>query len=1096
MTYRVQNKISMASSRLAALALCAWVAACSGGSSGSSGTSFTVSTVENFATSATAAASRSINQPILFKFSAPVDFTTVDQNSISVELRTTDEQGNQINQPSIGTYTMVDDKTISYQPRCPLLADLSDAGLLPGGNTYVIRITDVGGGSSATILRSTSGAPLQNAPGTLFFKTPTQTSPNLFSDETVGPPNLLFRSTLNPSGPATNIVIGGDSANPVFFTSSGQVFSQPGTGDGSVLAPNDQFDSGLPLNLYSSQASRLSFFLIFNQPVDPRATNINTNRIRLEAERTLNAGDWRKLPAEVQLIQNCTASGATLRVRPVGVLPQGVRIRVVLGSGFGDLSGVDQLLADVNNQVVVQTRTAGALADEILESFTLSAFDSQGNVNTSSLEDSKAAFADPRAKWGSGQLSPAFNFDGTGGPGNNFDLIVGAGQNLVINTDNDLITSADFTQEQVVVGGRIDLRNLVVQEFGTLEFNGTNRVVINVTGTVTINGTVRINGRNALDVAGVSTATFPQPGATGNGGGGKGGDASREQTGSTASGDAGNGAFATSGRGGGGGETGYGGGQNTSPTRRRGGGGGGGVLGSSPDPADILNADTQGLFVTEGGRGAPTASGALDDIKPPTGGTVGPGPFVDSNPLNDFFGTRFFPDTGAVIAGELANPWAGAGGGGGGDCVRSNSFPHPQFSNSTDDKGGGGGSGAGGIHIRALSTITFGPSGKLQANGGNGARGQTILFNGNFFVLSGGAGGGGSGGHVILETADQINLGTGLDVIEARGGMGGPETQNNGVGAGGSGGPGLIQLHVPDPDTDIVLGGQMLFEAVAPLPLTLVPSFGARSRARSKWISLGGAVGLLPSDVNFTFEGIDKMAGAMSGAVLDANMDGIVDDLPTLLNGGAVYPLATAPTLPSISATNDLQFLIDLTDPNTDFSADPIYVQNPALLRNFILQLVDSSQSPAAVGRFNIESAQVNSMTDVLTLTVSGEAFTDQNLTAFVAGMPANFTVELLPRYFRIVTAGLEDSLPVGNTVRFNFQGTGRNIAGEPDVGTGSTTLTPWTADVSDFSDAMVTPSPIEFFRFEVEFNLDTTSGLSPVNPRPVLQFLRLPFEF
>ena len=327
----------------------------------------------------------------------------------------------------------------------------------------------------------------------------------------------------------------------------------------------------------------------------------------------------------------------------------------------------------------------------------------------------------------------------------------------------------------------------------------------------------------------LNTTWIPELGAPGTAGGGQGGTGSFETTTSTAQGGPGTGAFGSGLGGGFGGETGW---SNASAINaRRGAGGGGGRFGDAlPDPAGhgflqiVIGADAEpGFDNLQGENGAISGLGM-----PPKGGSVGASPFTDSDPANDHYGLLNDRTTGAVGPGELLTPWAGAGGGAGGDAARvtpGNVFPQVPFSANGDEKGAGGGGGGGSVHIMALGPIVFGPQGQINARGGTGGGGENTIF----LNRVGGGSGGGSGGHVVLETASHIDLsavtsGTALLATGGQGGAGkddkgGAFRSNNGIkettpskdacppgqvgclghveGAGGDGGPGLIQLHVP-----------------------------------------------------------------------------------------------------------------------------------------------------------------------------------------------------------------------------------------------------------------------------------------------------------
>jgi hypothetical protein len=1084
-----------------------------------------------------------INRAITFVFSAPVNFNSVNLNTISIR----DVNG----LPANGVFSQdaTEPRIIVFQPTCPVKADFSDAGFLPGGKRYKIQVLGTGSGTGITVT-SADGRPL-DAPQEREFFTPSSLElSTLFEDSVPGAPLPVIRTEGSANQDATFVEVGETSSvdNRVFFERDPmtQAITIPGSGVGSVPLPDTnplkaQLENGMPLHLFSDRSSRLAFVIEMNQPVNPGPDNIASSRLFLQAEQTLNAGDFQTVPSSVKLVRNCTTTGATLRLVPEGVLPPNVRLRLVIAAEFEDLAGVRHL-APINNFGRIQTRelvdgmgNPVSASDEVLEEFDI------GAAVPGSFEDANAAFPEPKAIWGvNGRLQPRFDFQGTGGPGGAFDLLVRASAGpLVIDTTFAIVQDANQTLSQTVINGRLDVRNLTVESGALLQFRGPNPMVINATGDVVINGEVEMNGFSAKDVAGVNTATFPEPGAAGNLGGGKGGDASIEKTSSTIRGSHGSGAFGVPNTGGRGGEAGFGkepsvSANNSNPDFRKGGGGGGGVLGRDPDysPFTNLPADLTGLAVLQGALGHVKATGAITGAQP-QGGLPGNSPFVDATPGNDFFGVQFNSVDGTVVRGELTGLLAGAGGGGGGDSVRSAVFPHPSFTNSTDDKGGAGGGGSGGFHLRALGNVTFGPNGRLRAEGGTGARGQLIQYGSNFFEKSGAGGGGGSGGHVIIETAKSIDLGTATEVISARGGNGGAGSpgaaNNNNAARGGEGGPGLVQLHAAGTITfatemqlhvvPIPVGWEVPVTMSTP-PKQLVPNFGRISKARSRWIPLGGAVGMAPDDVRFLFDGTDElgMFGA-SGLVLDRvdragnpTPDGLVDDLAEVIG-----PRALTTGTPGLDDDHTLRF--DVTDASTMFGAgDSIYGENPILMKNFVLVL-QRIGSPATFRRYNIAAATYDPASpDDLLITTASTALPFSEFIATVPGGLTSVEFRIIPRFFRVVTSGVEDSLPPSSSIKILFEGTGRAADGTPlvtDASGNPAILVPFNRvppdmdpltpdghpgnidDLWDPNAAAMLTQPIHFFRFQVEFNLDVpNTGVTATSPRPVLEFLRIPFTF
>lgn len=465
-------------------------------------------------------------------------------------------------------------------------------------------------------------------------------------------------------------------------------------------------------------------------------------------------------------------------------------------------------------------------------------------------------------------------------PVGDFDWCVPAGQTFLLDTSFTKIVGGPHctpTQTTAVIQGALDLRNLWIQEGATVRVQGPHPLVIHATGAVRIDGTLDVSGFASQGVTTLNTTSIPETGAPGVAGGGRGGTASPLITASSPMGGPGFGAFDLPGLGGGGGETGW---TNASQQvdARRGAGGGGGALGSSqafvgnPSLGD-WDQSYIGLDVESGFPNLnPLAQGALSGIAGPFGGRAGVGPFSDGDPTNDFYGVAI-DSAGTAIVGELLQPWAGAGGGGGGDASfvsGGGTFPNVPFSPTGDEKGGSGGGGGGSVSILAVGDIVFGPTGRILARGGSGGGGE----NTSFVNRVGGAGGGGSGGHVILQTLGVLDLrdslgagavpGSLLGGILATGGQGGagrsdlggailgasgkvdtlpsqdgcpktlsgnsyPTTGPNACkghvdGAGGDGGPGLVQLHTRsglDPQAPSILlpAGVEIGDLVVPKPI-------------------------------------------------------------------------------------------------------------------------------------------------------------------------------------------------------------------------------------------------------------------------------------
>jgi len=1110
-----------------------------------------------------------LNRPMLFTFSADVDFSTVNMNTIHI--------GQTAGGPALGEFVLVDPRTVKFQPRCPTLPDYSDAGLLPGGVSYTIQIP--GSGSGAATVRSTGGAALGESL-TIPFHTVSSNDPaSLFIDTALGPPSPVIRTDASVTD-ATYIEIGHDPANRVYFE------PRPTPDPERGAKTPDGFTSGL--NLYSDISTHLAILVAINQAVGASEVNVNPDNVRLEYRDV--SGVWHSLAHTVTLEANCLGTGALLRVTPTGILPQNHLVRVLLTRDFEDLVGDANLVALAVGTFLVTTATdpgdtAPSLAsDEILEDFTV------GGDSPGSLEDSTSVGADPPADWGTdGLLKAGFAFEGTGGPDHNFFWKIGNDEPLsqsnhpvvLLDTSFSVIFNQDQSQSQTVVNGIVDVKDLLITASGTLSIQGPNPCTIYVAGTAQIDGEIMLKGTNNLSVATLNTTNQPEPGASGRAGGGRGGTGSYLTTQSTRQGGNGFGAFDTADGGGVGGESAF----NQDPAdfddgNRRPAGGGGGTLGHNfLRPIGIVNGFTNpnlcpdqivvGYDAEQGFSGAPTATGAVTGQIPPVGGAAGPRPFFNEDPNDDFWGTMLDQANGQLIQGELQRPWAGAGGGAGGDAIVSTSFPTTPFDIGGDEKGSGGGGAGGGLTIYALGDIRFGPRGRINASGGTGGGGENSFATGDVTHIGGGSGGG-SGGHIILQTASQIDMsavitdittGQPAGGVYALGGNGGagkndlggahpggfPTSPNldalppnsysppdpvpcpvdtsaasggypftNSVGinpdvnpatgarlvsvcAGGDGGPGLIQFHTAQL-SDIVVpttSGNSIYNTVRPPPVgsfpgsgapvystvndpsqwnQMLPIFGRRSQAISKWIPLGAASvpssgSATPDPVEFYFRGTSA-----SGAIQAPG--GEVAELTPILTG-TIVDEDTPPAYPYVDRTDQRTIVFDGT---TLVDADDIYLRNTALLKRSLLRLTHGTE----ITEFSVAFASYEPVSGALRLTVDAGG---QPL----GGVQAGYEVEVRPRFFRVQTNGVDDALPATSEIVAEFQATVPNSQGDPDLGA----VSAWTPDISAIDPNQGGNPDYKFFRFRISFDISVNDDpLTFDTPIPALDYFRIPFKF
>ena len=1065
------TKSPMNNLRLSAIAALSIFSACGGGSS-SSGEPFG-SGFELFSMSVPEDAIWQVNRPIEFKFSRDVDFSTVSLNTIAIR----DLNG----LPASGAFTLVDSNTVSFQPTCPVLGDLSDSGLKIGGVPYQITVLGSASGSGLSV-RSVDGEGIDTAQLRNFVTPASSLSAVAFFDPQTGPPSPVVRqldsmgAAINPEDQVTYIETAGGAGPDVEFTfdTATQVFSKP---------------ENQGLNLFSDNTTDVALLIEFNQPVNPADDNISNKRLFLEyLADPLGSPVWTPLPTEVSLERNCTETGATLRLQPLGMIPQSTEIRAVISTEFEDLVGDrNQLQVDTfarfKSTIInfAGLTPATDMGDEFKEDF-----------NFNNFEDKTAPFSEPRAIWSDGQLSAAYSFSGSGGVDGAFDWVVPSGVTILLDTSGavsiqggdigvDMMTPFVNTKSQIVTAGRVDVRHLVVEAGAVIKVQGVNPVQIQASGNVVIEGLIDLSGFDRPDVATLNTGNQPEVGSAGAAGGGTGGTASFLTTTSTPQGGNGfgyslNGPVANFG--GKGGESGFG---LPALINRRPGGGGGGILGPNSTSTDDNLGVTFGMIAQTGFDGGASATGSISNAKPPRGGNIGNSIFIDSTADNDFFGTKFDQVQNKVIIGELTVPWAGSGGGAGGDAVKDNTFPHKSWTVATDEKGSGGAGAAGSLRILCLGTVTIRDAGKISAKGGKGGAGENTINTNHL----GGGGGGGSGGHVIIEAGSAMIFDNVFKrCITARGGQGGKGASGVGsINAGGAGGPGIIQIHVLDPLTDIqfvntIPEGDTLDEVTWPDAITLVPSFGARSRAITNWIPVGQASiepDGIADQVTFLFGGTN----AATGSILDLDDDDQQDDLlpilgPTALVGGEI-------SLDGRTLTVDANPLKD--------SFNDVYLRNPQLLRDSLLVLNEVG-TPANSKRFNVASASFDIVSFELSLEVDGAPA--ESLLSFTPGGGIEFS--LIPVSLSASTiGGGKGFYPDSVDIKVRFQSAGVGADGLPDLSAAG--FQDWTPDI-DLVNAKA-PGTVEFIRLEVLFDLDALgTGLSATSPRPLLDFARIGWRF
>ncbi len=280
----------------------------------------------------------------------------------------------------------------------------------------------------------------------------------------------------------------------------------------------------------------------------------------------------------------------------------------------------------------------------------------------------------------------------------------------------------------------------------------------------------------------------------------------------------------------------------------------------------------------------------------------------------------------------------------------------------------------------------------------------------------------------------------------------------------------------------------------------MLPTFGARSQARSKWISIGGADeksggGIEP--LRFLFEGTVK-SGVDEGKIERASSQGVplprVQDVAPILGLGAGSPPLTAAPVPDApDVTLHGETTLVLSGAALAVLADDIYLRTPAILTNYVVRL-SKQGAPGTRRDFAVVAAAYDDATGVVEMTVFNELGTLQEYIDLQG--PVDYSV--IPRFFRVITDKRPDFLPLDSSVRIGFQATGADAFGRPDEdnilvppGGGS-----FVGDIEQFS--QLSPGELKFFRFEVLFDLVDRPGAElSVDTKPVsLELLKIPFRF
>ena len=595
----------VSTTRLFSLAALAALASCGGGSSSGGG----VNTGGDFVVLSTEPSDNGqlfLNDPIRIDFSNPVDLSSVDLTTFGFQVF--DQIGTPVAEPVAGQFmlgTSPGDVTagrrLMFVPVLPTNNLYTNGGFRPG-RTYQVQL--VGGNvNNGTVILDQGGQGL-TLPRTFSFTTADGTTPS-----------ALFRNTA-PGGPRR---------------AAFEVLPTPDT-------------SGVVLNKLG--AAPVELRLRFDQPVNPSSANIPTEvetdpltrnsnsrgRVFLEYDDPDFGDNW-WIPADVELESN-SSDGATLLMRPLGVLPNNATVRVVVENTLEDISG-ESNVANVAYERVFATfqtrRDYEQQFDGLVDDF----------MATSNV-DLTAAFSEPVGEVGPGYLKAGFDFEGT---------ITGAefeptAPMTVLNTNFTTVQPQNGSAYNVS-GGVFNFRSVNIPAGRTVQGQGTNPMVWLVSETFEVSGTLSVRGGDGQRVNTSGNANVAKDGGAGVCGGGDGGAGSPSSTLRDIGGAPGNGPLQAAEQGGRGGTL------ACSAGCGRGSGGGGGSLSTQGDPGFkqlIRPAGTVpigsgnppplnpfAIFQQQtgaGGRGCIGPAGTVTRVL--EGAVPGPTVFVDARTDNDF----------------------------------------------------------------------------------------------------------------------------------------------------------------------------------------------------------------------------------------------------------------------------------------------------------------------------------------------------------------------------------------------------------------------------------------------------------------------------
>jgi|GEM_PF-2122530 len=705
-----------------------------------------------------------LNRALEFRFSSPIDPTTVNPDSIQVRV------GPFFGQGVAGRFVVQGDRVI-FEPQIPGLCDLSDSGLKPNSD---YRVTLVGN-PEVFAIRNLAGDPLA-ATITLTFHTRSDTDPELFEDQEPGQfPTVVGTSPLDGAYPQA----GSPISDPVFVQQGNKVtidFSEN-------LQPCSVDTSTVLLFQHATGDVNAGFVPTSDQtPGDPTSWgsgNLTSPPTRVRANFKLEQSNIR----------------TRLTLTPVfGEFPDNALLVIELTNGIKDLGNnplVPYSFAFVTENRPLQTNKKTFEFTNVLGDFVR-----DDSVSTGDLNSSRSPSKIQGWLLFAGDGDNGTNLVVPSGPENlnnpvacvgpyfqandsNLDDFDPQVSDVNLNTGTTKNTCRNTTDGSSAV--IFEFRTFRIKSGTTVRLTGNNPAIILVSGNVSIEAGGRLlalgDGGNGSPIGSGAVGVSAQNGqdalgGIGVAGGGNGGD-------SRSNGSAGAYSFN--------GAPGFG-----SPDYGVAPGQGGGASTVLVGPGrGAVSMRTEVYPGAAHNRNGPGGGGGGHSVAGMTGGQNGTGttPFALDNAFIDGAGGGTY----GALDGRMPTGEAGSGGGGGG------SYRESPWNGTFSAAGGGAGAGGGFVDLTSGGDITI--FGEVSAAGGMGGAGAPEFYAGA------GGGGGGSGGGIRILTPNNIELGAATRLTSAGGTGGGGGTSTSPYPAllnpGGSGGAGRIVLE----DSDSVITG-------------------------------------------------------------------------------------------------------------------------------------------------------------------------------------------------------------------------------------------------------------------------------------------------